>query len=61
MYDPPSETDRADYKEYYDKGYNDAKNKKEYQEPYPGASPYGHGEDELNYWYYSGYYAFGGN
>lgn len=65
MYDPPSETNwvmvgsfHSDYREQYDNGYNDAKNKKEYQEPYPSASPYGHGGDELNYWYYSGYYAF---
>lgn len=66
-YDPPSPTKwyythtfDKEYKEMYDKGYNDAKEGKEYTEPH---KPSNHErdttyEDELNYWYYSGYYSY---
>lgn len=65
MYNPPSKenwysTGYFDdtYKEYYDLGYN----AKEYKEPF---EPSGHERDttyhdELNYWYYVGYYDFEG-
>jgi len=65
MYNPPTEDNwiqvgRFDdsYKSYYDLGYDEAKNEQEYEDPY---EPSGHERDttytdELNFWYYCGYY-----
>lgn len=57
MYDSPSDTQD---KEYYDRGYSDAKAGKLHKEPFKGS---GHErdttyEDEWNYQYYSGYEAY---
>lgn len=66
-YNPPSKDNwhytgwfSESYKEYYDKGYNEAKEGKEYKEPFKDSgherdTTYG---DELNYWYYKGYYNY---
>jgi hypothetical protein len=62
-YEPPTEDDSFSwetYKKYYDKGFNDAKNGLDYHELF---KPSGHErdttwEDEMNYWYYSGWSAF---
>lgn len=66
-YNPPSKTNwhstgwfSDSYKEMYDRGYNEAKDGKEYNEPYEES---GHERDttyadELNYWYYSGYHSY---
>lgn len=48
------------FKEMYDRGYNEAREGKEYNEPYEYS---GHERDttyndQLNYWYYSGYYDY---
>ncbi len=68
MYEPPTVREYPyispgllkDYKFYYDLGYNDAKNAMEYKNPF---EPSGHERDtthtdELNYYYYSGFYAY---
>lgn len=65
MYNPPSKINWVhvgsfleSYKEYYDIGYNASKDNKEYEEPF---EPSKHERDtsytdELNFWYYCGYY-----
>lgn len=52
-YKPPEEKDLI---EYYDRGFNDSKEGKEYSEPYPNESPYGI-MDEANFQYYRGFYS----
>lgn len=66
-YDPPSPTNWhqvgsfvSEYKDYYDKGYNDAKKGKRFKQPFEDS---GHERDttftdELNQWYFSGYYDY---
>lgn len=48
------------YVEYYDKGFNDASNNKQYQEPFEWSKHERDSShtDELNYWYYKGYYDY---
>lgn len=69
MYNPPSKDNwhytgrfNESYAEYYNKGYQDRINKRVYKEPFKAS---GHERDntyadELNYWYYSGYYCVEG-
>lgn len=65
MYNPPSKEKWVrvapfieDYKEFYDIGYTDSKNGLEYKEPFSDNchERYMDYSDELNYWYYIGYY-----